>query len=153
MDNILKAFHKGEEIALHPLIKNAKGEHITNKDHYPPNKNITGEDTKSSYREKMSQIGKNALEFFNLYMQQNSKSKYNYRGIAGILSLRKKYDDRTIDNACLRAKTYGAIRYKTVKQICDKGITNLPDTIGQTYINENVTPIARPLSEYSRLLN
>lgn len=61
MDNILKAFHKGEEIALHPLRKNAKGEHITNKDHYPPNKNITGEDTKSSYREKMSQIGKNAL--------------------------------------------------------------------------------------------
>ncbi|MDK2800050.1 MAG: hypothetical protein PWP27_2622 [Clostridiales bacterium] len=52
MDNILKAFYKGKEIALHPVEKNEKGKHITNKNHYPLHKDITNKDIKSSYRKK-----------------------------------------------------------------------------------------------------
>ncbi|MDK2800051.1 MAG: hypothetical protein PWP27_2621 [Clostridiales bacterium] len=88
-----------------------------------------------------------------MYIGQNNKSKYNYRAIAGILSLRKKYTDEIINHACYRAYTYGALRYKTVKQICEKGLTNLPIASDQTYINKIPNSVSRSLSEYSKLLH
>ncbi len=92
-DNLLRIFYQGKEIALHPLVKDSKGQHITNKEHYPRHKTITPEEIKSRYREQMAEIGPHALEFFEKFLA-NSGNKYSYRSIAGILSLRKKYDDK-----------------------------------------------------------
>lgn len=151
-DNILKVYYKGEEIALHPLEKKEKGKHITNKNHYPKYKNITSSDIKSSYREKMSKIGEAAVKFFDMYIESVG-GKYNYRAIAGILALQKKYDNKIINQACLRAYSYGALRYKTVKQICEKGLSTLPVKTNETYISSQKTNVSRALSEYAKLLN
>jgi hypothetical protein len=152
IDNLLKAIYKDKEIALHPLEKNEKGKFFTDKNHYPDYKNITANEIKSRYREKMGEIGKHAAIFFEKFLEQVD-SKYNYRAIAGIISLRKKYDNATIDNACHRAYMYNALKYKTVKRICEQGIDSLPIETNQTYINSEETFLSRPLSEYSKLLN
>lgn len=152
VDNLLKAIYKDKEIALHPVEKNEKGKFFTNKNHYPDYKNITSDDIKSRYREDMCKIGQHAVIFFDKFLEQKN-SKYNYRTIAGILSLRKKYDSATIDNACYRAYMYNALKYKTVKRICEQGINCLPVETNQTYINSEETILSRPLSEYSKLLN
>ena len=151
LDNLIKISHKGKEIALHHLIKDEKGKHQTNKNHYPSKKNITSEQIRSRQREEMAQIGEHALIFYEMFMK-NSKHKYDYRTISGILSLRKKYDDKTIDNACHRAYTYGALKYKTVKNICEKGIDLLPVATNETYVNPKETSLSRDLSEYMKLL-
>jgi len=150
-DNILKIYHKEKEIALHPLIKDAKGKYQTNNKHYPDKKTITTEEIKSRLKDEMSKIGKHALRFYELFMESESR-RYEYRSISGILSLRKHYDDKTIDNACHRAYTYGALKYKAVKNICEKGIEFLPVDNNETYLNTNETSLARPLSSYAKLL-
>lgn len=150
-DNILKVFHKEKEIALHPLEKTEKGKHITNKHHYPEHKNITSDSIKSIYREEMGKIGEHAAIFFEKFLE-DAGNKYNYRTITGILSLRKKYSDSVINNACHRAYTYNALRYKIVKNICEKGMIALPVATKESYINPLETEISRPLSEYSKYL-
>jgi len=128
-----------------------KGQHITNKKHYPNHKIITPEQIKSTYREQMANIGPHALEFFEKFTAKNS-NKYGYRSITGILALRKKYDDKTIDAACHRAYTYGALQYKTVKSICEKGLDNLPLQTETSYINPKQTLLSRNLTQYNKLL-
>ncbi|MCX7710716.1 MAG: hypothetical protein N2484_12820 [Clostridia bacterium] len=150
-DNILKVFHKEKEIALHPLEKGEKGKHITNKNHYPEHKNITSDSIKSIYREEMKRIGEHAAIFFERFLE-DAGNKYNYRTITGVLSLRKKYSDDVINNACHRAYTYNALRYKTVKNICDKGMVALPVATNESYVNPSETEISRPLWEYSKYL-
>lgn len=52
VNHLLKIYHAGKEIALHSLCGNAKGEHVTDKNHYPSTKTITQEELLSSYRKK-----------------------------------------------------------------------------------------------------
>lgn len=66
-NNLIKFYYKGKEIALHVLAADVKGEHITDKRHYPSNKTITPEELLSSYRKQMSEIGAGALEFLERY--------------------------------------------------------------------------------------
>jgi hypothetical protein len=98
------------------------------------------------------EIGKDALKFFDAFVE-NSHDKYNYIAIAGILSLRKKYTDKAINDACLRAYTFGALKYKIVKNICEKGLENLPVNNNISYLNEEETDMLRSLNEYTKLLN
>jgi hypothetical protein len=83
---------------------------------------------------------------------ETDKNKYSYRSIAGILSLKKKYSKDVINDACHRAYIYNALRYKTVKNICDKGIMGLPLVTNESYINSKETDISRSLSEYSKYI-
>lgn len=151
MDNILKVFSNEKELALHPLEKVEKGKHITNKNHYPEYKNITSEDIKSRYRIQMEEIGEHAAVFFEKFLEA-VENKYNYRAIAGILSLKKKYSNELINDACHRAYTYNALRYKTVKNICEKGISALPVATNESYVSTLETDVSRPLSEYLKYL-
>lgn len=150
--NLIKISNKGKEIALHHLVKDEKGKYQTIKSHYPDKKNITSEQIRSRQRQEMAKIGEHALTFYEMFMK-NIKNKYDYRTISGILSLRKTYDDETIDNACHRAYTYGALKYKTVKNICEKGINLLPVTTNETYVNPEETSLSRKLTEYMKLLH
>jgi transposase len=150
-DNLLKIFHKGKEVALHQLEKIEKGKHITNKNHYPEYKNISAEAIKSRYAVQMSQIGTHAKIFFDKFLE-NTGNKYNYRTVTGILSLRKKYSNETIDNACHRAYSYNALKYKYVKTICEKGLMTLPVESNESYTNESETDISRSLKEYMKYL-
>ncbi len=151
-NNLVKIFFKQKEIALHPMVRDEKGVHQTDKNHYPKNKVITTDEIKSRYKNEMAQIGGHALKFFELFLE-NAGSKYNYRAIAGILSLRKKYSDKIIDNACHRAYAYEALNYSTVKKICEKNLNSLPvENSKDSYLESEKTDIARDLSQYTSLL-
>lgn len=151
-NNLVKISHKCKEIAIHNLVRDDKGKHITNNSHFPSHKNITPEQIRLNLREKMTEIGVNAISFYEMFMKE-SKNKYDYRSISGIISLTKKYDKTTIDNACQRACTYGALSYKTVKNICEKGLESLPVATEQSYVNTQSTTILRDLSDYSKFLS
>ena len=80
----------------------------------------------SRYRKQMGQIGEGALQFLDAFRETQMYRYHHYRSIAGILALRRKYDDDVIDRACTRACHYGSITYRTVKKICDSGLYVLP---------------------------
>lgn len=151
INNLLKIFFKEIEIALHNLEKIEKGQHITKKEHYPYSKNISSEDILSRQKIEMEQIGSNALAFFNEFLKSKPHKKYDYRSISGILSLRKEYDDKTLDDACHRANIYGALNYKTIKNICKRKIVDLPVSYSESYINEEQTELSRDLLKYDEL--
>jgi len=151
LNNLIKIYFNQKEIAIH-LLSDEKGKYITNKEHYPQNKNISLDDILSRQKDEMSAIGPGALEFFRQFTCQGTLKKYDYRTISGILALRRKYDRTTINGACARAMYYGSLKYSTVRKICEKDLTMLPVHNNETYINEEVHELTRSLSEYNALI-
>lgn len=151
VNNVLKIFFEEKEIALHALNKDVKGQHITNKNHYPKAKNITRDEILSRQRLEMQEIGEYAVMFFENFIKSIPYRKYDYRSISGVLSLRKQYNKDVIDAACRRACEYGAYSYKVVKKICEKDISALPIKYSESYVNFERTPLSRSLSEYDEL--
>lgn len=152
-NNMMKIYFEEKEIALHSLAIREKGNYITDNKHYPQSKNISSKDILSRQKQDMNSIGPNAIAFFENFTQCKNFKKYDYRSIAGILSLRKTYSKEIIDNACKRALSYEVFSYKVIKRICEKGIDQLPIEKNSTYINNNKTHISRELSEYDKLSN
>ena len=91
VNHLLKIYYEGKEIALHSLIRNAKGQHRTDKNHYPCNKTITREEILSRYREEMSEIGKHALEFLEAFRKSPMYKDHHYRSLSGIKALSRRY--------------------------------------------------------------
>ncbi|ABP65969.1 hypothetical protein Csac_0323 [Caldicellulosiruptor saccharolyticus DSM 8903] len=148
-----RVFFEGKEIALHQIVKNnEKGKYVTNKEHYPSSKNITIEDIMSRQREQMAEIGEWALKFFEEFTEQEGFKKYDYRSISGIIALKERYGSKMVDNACKRALKFRGLSYKLVKNICEKGISDLPEYEDESYINEERTELYRDIREYDKLL-
>ncbi len=150
VNNLVKIYMDHKEIALHTLWTGEKGKCVTNKDHYPHHKNITLSEILSRQSEEMAAIGPAAMAFFHEFTG-NTLKKYDYRIISGILALRKKYQNETIDAACARASYYGSLSYTTVRKICEKDLRMLPLADNQTYISEQTGEFARDLGEYAFL--
>lgn len=151
VNNLLKIYFKGSEIALHTLCNNSKGQHTTNADHYPASKNITGKEILSNQLLQMQEIGENAVSFFHAFYNKSNLHKYDYRTISGILALRKKYPNLIIDAACKRALHYSSVTYGTVKKICEKGLIVIPLEHNESFINEEETSFSRDLASYTQL--
>lgn len=126
VNQLLKIYYQGKEVALHSLLQNVKGEHATDKGHYPSNKTITQEELLSRYRTQMGEVGDGALAFLEAFQQTDLHKCRQYRGIAGILALRKKHGDEAVNLSCQRACHYGNISYRAVKKICESGLYTLP---------------------------
>jgi hypothetical protein len=150
VNNLLKIYHEGKEVALHTLAVGMKGEHITDRRHYPSNKNITQEEILLKYQSQMTGIGPHAAEFLSLYEEAAAFRTNHVRSIGGILALRKKYSNEEIDAACGRAVHYGNLSYRAVKKICEKGLHHLPlEEAGKVVPYERAK--ARDLAEYRGL--
>lgn len=152
INNLLKIYFQGKEIALHTLARGTKGEHVTNNEHYPDYKNITPTEILSRQEQEMNLIGRNALNFFYAVLRKGDVHVYAYRCIAGVLALRKNFDNATIDQACRRAVWYESTTYGTVKRICERGLIALPteDSIRQD-MQAGVPDEIRDLSQYDQL--
>ncbi|PRO72671.1 IS21 family transposase, partial [Alteromonas alba] len=51
----------------------------------------------------------------------------NLRAAQGVVGLAKRYGDKRLEAACLRALTFDNVRYSAVKQILEKGLDQHPD--------------------------
>jgi transposase len=152
INNLLKIYYQGKEIALHSLAKGVKGTHVTNTEHYPANKNITPTEILSRQELEIAEIGKHALEFFYAVLRKGELHTYAYRTISGILALRKTFPKDVIDQACKRAVWYESITYGTVKRICERGLIALPtDTSVDKEPDWDDPHPVRDLSEYDQL--
>lgn len=151
INNLLKIYYQNTELAVHVLNTTDKGGYVTDTTHYPTSKTISIRDIQERQKTEMSQIGSGAASFLEAFMAREGMGKYEYRSIAGILALRKRYDNKTINEACKRAVHYASLSYITVKKICEKGLVGLPVQANETYLNERPTDVARNLTEYKDL--
>lgn len=102
INHLLKIYYAGKEIVLYSLYENAKGEHVTDKSHYPSKKTITQEELLSRYHEKISAVREEAVEFLEAFWKTGMYPCHHYRSISGILALCKKYGDDAVNKACTR---------------------------------------------------
>lgn len=89
VNHLLKIYYAGKEIALHSMCENAKGEHVTDKNHYPSTKNVSQKELLSSYQAKMAEVGSGAAAFLEAFKDTEMYQCHHYRSISGILALRK----------------------------------------------------------------
>jgi hypothetical protein len=76
---------------------------------------------------KIYALGSGAAEFFEQHVKACAAQRQSgIRALSGLLSLKKKYPDEVINQACIRACHFGCISYQTVKTICEKGLDLLP---------------------------
>jgi len=154
VNNLLKIYFKGREIALHPLETRRKGEYVTDKSHYPSSKNISHAEILSSMKPKVYEIGSGAAEFFERHIKASVASRQSgIRALNGLLNLKKRYPDEVINQACLRACYYGNVSYQTVKSICEKGVDLLPIEGGEHSCSAESMSVSkvRDLGEYRRI--
>lgn len=147
-DKLIKIYSHYELIATHLKIE-GKGQFSTNNAHYPEYKIKTKTQLQYEYRQKMLEIGPNALEFFQKVLEKNQNNWG--KPIYGILKLKGKFGSEVIEKACKRALAFGSIKYQTIKNICEKGLYEQPVDTGVSLISNTETDIHRPLSEYESL--
>jgi hypothetical protein len=149
-DNLLKIYADNNLIATHPRLYD-KGKFQTNKSHYPAYKTLTNTDYYAHYKQKMANIGEDALKFYEEIVKIKNYSCYG--AIRGIIALTKTYGEEAVNKACRRALHHQAFEYRVVKSICEKQLQEME----LEKIKEDEAQIkgefARPLSEYQRLLD
>jgi transposase len=151
VNSLLKIYYQNTELAVHIIKTTEKGGYVTDAMHYPTSKNITIRDIQDRQRLEMAEIGSGAASFYEAFMCRDGLGKYEYRSITGILALRKKYDNTTINEACKRALYYNSLTYIIVKKICEKGLVALGIQHSESYLNDKPTDVARNLVEYRDL--
>ena len=72
----------------------------------------------------MIAIGNHAAEFFLLIVKGQPYHWMNT--VRGILSLNKLYSAEIINQSCLRAISYDALSYRSIKNICSSGCYIMP---------------------------
>lgn len=147
-DKLIKIYSKYELVATHLKIE-GKGQFSTSNVHYPEYKVKTKTQLQYEYRQKMLEIGPNALEFFRKVLERNQ----NHWGkpIYGVLKLKDKFGCEIIEKACKRALTFGSIKYQTIKNICEKGLYEQDVDTGISLTSNTESDIYRPLCEYEAL--
>lgn len=149
-DKILRIYGDNEFLCIHLKLK-GKGQYSTNASHYPEYKTRTKTDLQAIYRQKMKDLGPNALEFFDKLFD---KMPSNWgKPIYGILNLKTKYSIDVLDASCKRAVAFDSLKYQTVKAICEKDLYKLPIEESTSMLTTELpNEVVRPLSEYQDLL-
>jgi transposase len=111
---LLRISKDGQEVALHRVLKDDKGQYVTQNAHLPPHKQQHGPE---HYAQRLEQeIGPEALELMRL-MQQNQVSHWKEK-VRGLLSLCRLHPPDRVREACRRALGHGLCSYRSVRDIC-----------------------------------
>lgn len=122
-ESLIRIFYQGQSLAVHPKKSN-RGEFSTEESHYPTYKCVFSTANRQRYAMKMLEMGEHAQALFEVLIKEQP---YHWlQTVKGILSLRKRFDDVTINLSCRRALSYGAIHYRQLKSICESGCYRLP---------------------------
>jgi transposase len=120
---LVKIYAGQQEVAIHALHE-GQGQYISREQHYPPHKRKT---SREAYVERMKAVGPHAYQL--LLELEKIKPRHWHEMVAGVLGLRKWYESEQINAACRRACHFGALSYREVKTILEKGLY-------KTYISE-----------------
>jgi transposase len=124
-------------IAIHPRLFKP-GDRHTLDEHFPPNALAYCMQDAQWCLEQSKKIGAYCEQVIRKLLN-NSVVDY-LRAVQGIISLDKKYGKARLDAACRRALVFQSVRYKTIKDILQKGLEYAPlpeqdafDALTETY--------------------
>lgn len=120
----LEVFYKGERIASHVLCM-GKGNFRTEPEHLAPAHRKHMEWTPERLISWASRIGPQTEELVRQIIISKAHPEQGYRACLGIMRLARNYSPERVENASRRALSSGAISYRSVSSILDKGLDKI----------------------------
>lgn len=120
--NILKIYVEDENITIHKIALGT-GLYVTNHNHYPEHRIYSQTQFQEHWEQKMLTIGINAHTLFKQLLDYDTTWQRTVRKIFGLTRI---YDRDILDKAINRALYFNAYQYTTIKNICEKGLFDLP---------------------------
>lgn len=122
--NVVEAFYRGRRVASHARVFR-KGQYVTEPLHRPKAHQAHAEWTPSKLIAWAESVGPSTGIFVTKLLESKRHPEQGYRACLGLLHLAKQYSNERLEAAALRAVTIGAISYRSVKSILDKGLDHL----------------------------
>ena len=120
----VEVFYRGKRVAVH-LRSRYKGEHTTCEAHMPENHRRYKKGPKDLEKEA-ALIGPHVGKLAREIMEAKRHPVLGYRAIMGIIKLARAWPRERVDAACARALASGALSYRSVKSILEKGLDQVP---------------------------
>jgi transposase len=123
-DRTVEIFNNGARVASHARFHKA-GTVRTNPEHMPRSHREHLEWSPSRMLNWGKTIGPFTEECFKKLMDQCDHPELAYKACLGIIGLGKKYENERLENACERAFRLGAVSYRSIKLILEKGLDKI----------------------------
>lgn len=121
----VEVFHRGRRVATHARL-HGRGAFSTDPQHRPAAHQRYLEWSPSRLVSWAEGIGPHTARLVAALLETRPHPEQGYRSCLGILSLSKRYPTDRLEAACRRALAMGAIAYRHVKSILEKGLDRLP---------------------------
>lgn len=133
-ERVIELYRDDHLVAVHARAERP-GTFRTNTEHYPPEKAAHLEKTAAWCNAQAAAVGPYCVAFVTELLGDRVVDRL--RAAQGVFGLAKRYGRPRLEAACARALSYENIRHKTVKDILEKGldqVPDLPDRTGQLYL-------------------
>lgn len=125
---MVEVLHEGTRVAVHVRNTEAsgRGRYTTDPAHRPKSHQAHLDWPPSRLIRWGAEIGPQTAAVVQHILEHRPHPEQGYRACLGLFSLRRRYDARRLEAACGRARTTGAISYRSVKSILVAGLDQLP---------------------------
>ncbi len=137
-DRIVRVFFREQQVVLHP--KRKPGQFQTEPTHLPERKRYAHYRTESQLLGQARRIGSDAHRWAVRALEV--RDVLAYRLLRGMISLTRRYPATVVNEACAKALSHDAFRYRTLVALCKR--LDVPQRSLFTSDHE----LIRPLSEY-----
>lgn len=122
---IVQIYYRGKRIASH-MRSYIKGAYVTKDEHRPASHQKHLEWTPSRMIAWAKETGEATQALVAAIFKTRAHPEQGYRACLGIIRLSKHYGASRMEAACKRALDLGAISFKSVKSILEKGLDKVP---------------------------
>ena len=143
--SVIEIYHKNLRIALHQR-QYGPNRYTTVKEHMPPHHQFYDSWSPQKMIGWAEQVGVEAKAMIEAVLESRPFPEQAYKSCLGILNLARKYGKERLNEACRRALAYGALSYRSVRNILESKLDTLPDQ----HEEEEAWQRARPLHENIR---
>lgn len=122
---LVRVFHKGKEVALHPRSTQAGGV-TTEHNHCPPSHRRHREWSPQRLREWAAGVGESALALVTVWQETLPHPEQSYRRCLGLRQLARQTGRERLEKACGKALSAGSTDYASVASILKHGLEQIP---------------------------
>jgi transposase len=126
--SMVEVLHQGKRVALHvrAIYPEQRGRFTTDPGHRPKSHQAHLEWSPSRLIRWGEQVGTATGAVVQTILERYPHPEQGYRACLGLLSLARRYGAARLEAASARARTTGAVSYRSVKSILESGFDQLP---------------------------
>lgn len=137
-DRIVRVFYQQQQLVIHP--KQKPGSFQTLDEHLSPGKRYAQLQTEHRLLGQAGRIGAEAHRWAQRALEV--RDVLAYRLLRGMISLTRRYPAAVVNEACGKALSHDAFRYRTLVELCKRA------AVPQRSLFSSDHELIRPLSEY-----